>query len=95
MTGISLQTKSGNITHALTKHPLATADIFLFNIGKSVDTLTEINHVNMLILWAPPHAQISQIEPKKAQNNPSKLNIKSVTAKTLTKRKLSVYKSSP
>ena len=24
------------------------------------------------ILWAPPHAQISQIQPKKAQNNPSK-----------------------
>ena len=44
MSGISLQTKSGNITHALTKHPLSTADIFLFNIGKSVDTLTEINY---------------------------------------------------
>ena len=44
VSGISLQTKSGNITHALTKHPLATADIFLFNIGKSVDTLTEINY---------------------------------------------------
>jgi len=34
VSGISLQTKSGNITHALTKHPLITADIFLFNIGK-------------------------------------------------------------
>ena len=44
VSGISLQTKSGNITHALTKHPLSTADIFLFNIGKSVDTLTEINY---------------------------------------------------
>ena len=44
MSGISLQTKCGNITHALTKHPLSTADIFLFNIGKSVDTLTEINY---------------------------------------------------
>ena len=44
VSGISLQTKSGIITHALTKHPLATADIFLFNIGKSVDTLTEINY---------------------------------------------------
>ena len=30
--------------HALTKHPLITADIFLFNIGKSVDTLSEINY---------------------------------------------------
>ena len=37
--GISLQTKSGHITHALTKHPLATADIFLFNIlQKSIMT---------------------------------------------------------
>ena len=44
VSGISLQTKGGNITHALTKHPLATADIFLFNIGKSVDTLSEINY---------------------------------------------------
>ena len=35
---------SGHIAHALTKHPLATADIFLFNIPKSVDTSTEINH---------------------------------------------------
>ena len=42
--GISLQTKSGHITHALTKHPLATADIFLFNVGKCVDTFTEINY---------------------------------------------------
>ena len=30
--------------HALMKHPLPTADIFLFNIGKSVDTLSEINY---------------------------------------------------
>ena len=44
VTGISLQTKSAHITHALTKHPLTTADIFLFNIGKSVDTLSEINY---------------------------------------------------
>ena len=42
--GISLQTKSGHIAHALTKHPLATADIFLFNVPKSVDTSTEINY---------------------------------------------------
>ena len=26
------------------KHPLITTDIFLFNIGKSVDTLTQINY---------------------------------------------------
>ena len=32
VSGISLQTKSGNITHALTKHPLPTRDIVLFNI---------------------------------------------------------------
>ena len=44
MTGISLQTKSAHIAHALTKHPLITADIFLFNIGKSVDTLSEIDY---------------------------------------------------
>ena len=44
VSGISLQTKSGNITHALAKHPLITADIFLFNIPKSVNTLTEINY---------------------------------------------------
>ena len=34
VSGISIQTKSGHIAHALTKHPLITADIFLFNIGK-------------------------------------------------------------
>ena len=34
----------GNITHALTKHPLITADIFLFNITKSVNSLTESNY---------------------------------------------------
>ena len=44
MFGISLQTKSEHIAHALTKHPLSTADIFLFNIAKSVDTSTEINY---------------------------------------------------
>ena len=31
-------------THALMKHPLATADIFLFNIAKCVDTFTKINY---------------------------------------------------
>ena len=44
VTGIILQTKIGHIAHALMKHPLATADIFLFNIRKSVDTLTQINY---------------------------------------------------
>ena len=39
-----MQTKSGHITHALTKHPLATANIFLFNVDKNVDTFTEINY---------------------------------------------------
>ena len=32
------------ITHALTKHPLITTDIFLCNFTKSVNTLTEINY---------------------------------------------------
>ena len=41
VSGISLQTKSGNITHALTKHPLSTEDIVLFNIPKSVNTFME------------------------------------------------------
>ena len=44
VSGISLQTKCGYNTRALMKHPLATADIFFFNIGKSIDTLTEINY---------------------------------------------------
>ena len=44
MSVISLQTKSRNITHARTKHLLITADIFLFNITKSVNTLTEISY---------------------------------------------------
>jgi len=44
VSGISLQTKSGHIAHALTKHPLSTADIFLFNIPKSVNTSTEIDY---------------------------------------------------
>ena len=44
MSGISLQTKSWNIAHTLTKHPLATADIFLFNIPKFEDTFTETNY---------------------------------------------------
>ena len=36
VSGISLQTKSGNITHTLTKHPLtlATADIFFSTLEK-------------------------------------------------------------
>ena len=42
--GISLQMKSGHITHALTKHPLPTAEIFLFNIPKSVNTFMEVNY---------------------------------------------------
>ena len=44
MSGISLQTNIGHIAHALTKHPLSTTDIFLFNIPKSVVTSTEINY---------------------------------------------------
>merc|ERR1712002_889210 len=35
VSGINLKASSKNICHALTKQPLATADIFLFNLGKS------------------------------------------------------------
>ena len=41
---ISLETKSEHSTHTLMKHPLVTADIFLFNIPKCVDTFTEFNY---------------------------------------------------
>ena len=43
VSGISLQTKSGHNTHALMKHPLATSNIFLFNISRCVDTFSKIN----------------------------------------------------
>ena len=37
-------TKSGSICHALTKYPLATTDIFLFNIARSKNECEEINY---------------------------------------------------
>ena len=36
--------KLGSICHALTKYPLATADIFLFNIARSNNVFEEINY---------------------------------------------------
>ena len=42
--GINLKASSKNICHALSKHPLATADIFLFNLGKSLKNYEEVNY---------------------------------------------------
>ena len=44
VSGINLMTKSGSICHALTKYPLATTDIFLFNIARSKRAFEEINY---------------------------------------------------
>ena len=44
VSGINLMTKSGSICHALTKYPLATTDIFLFNIARSKNECEEINY---------------------------------------------------
>ena len=41
---INLKTSSKNICHALSKHPLATADIFLFNLGKSKKDFENVNY---------------------------------------------------
>ena len=57
VSGISLQTKSGNITHALTKHPLSTAYIFLsifdtfqqfiINFSRGIHTLGNVEKENV------------------------------------------------
>ena len=44
VSGINLKASSKNICHALTKHPLATADIFLFNLGKSKKNFENVNY---------------------------------------------------
>ena len=44
VSGINLKASSKNICHALSKHPLATADIFLFNLGKSLKNYEEVNY---------------------------------------------------
>ena len=42
--GINIQCNSPSIAHALSKRPLATTDIFLFNIGKAQNRETEVNY---------------------------------------------------
>ena len=44
VSGINLKASSKNICHALTKQPLATADIFLFNLGKSKKNFENVNY---------------------------------------------------
>ena len=42
--GINIKSSSANICHALSKRPLSTTDIFLFNIGKSKKKFEEVNY---------------------------------------------------
>ena len=42
--GINIQCNSPSIAHALSKRPLSTTDIFLFNIGKAQNRETEVNY---------------------------------------------------
>ena len=44
VSGINLKTGSKNICQSLRKHPLATADIFLFNLGKSKKNFENVNY---------------------------------------------------
>ena len=44
VSGINIKSSSANICHALSKQSLATADIFLFNIGKSMKKFEEVNY---------------------------------------------------
>ena len=44
VSGIDIKTSNPSIFQALRKHPLVTADIFLFNIGKSKKKFDEINY---------------------------------------------------
>ena len=44
VSGINLKTSSKNICQSLRKHPLATADIFLFNLGKSKKNFENVNY---------------------------------------------------
>ena len=40
--GINIKSSSANICHALSKRPLSTTDIFLFNIEKSKKKFEEV-----------------------------------------------------
>ena len=42
--GINIHSNSASIAHALSKRPLATTDIFLFNIGKAQNREQEVNY---------------------------------------------------
>jgi hypothetical protein len=42
--GINIQCSSPSISYALSKRPLATTDIFLFNIGKAQNRETNVNY---------------------------------------------------
>ena len=42
--GINIKCNSASICHALSKRPLSTTDIFLFNIGKSKKKFEDINY---------------------------------------------------
>merc|ERR1712236_90555 len=44
VSGRNLKTGSKNICQSLRKHPLATADIFLFNLGKSKKNFENVNY---------------------------------------------------
>ena len=44
VTGIDIKANNGSIFQALRKCPIATADIFLFNIGKSMKQFDKINY---------------------------------------------------
>ena len=42
--GIDIQCNSLSIAYALSKRPLATTDIFLFNIGKAQNRVKKVNY---------------------------------------------------
>jgi hypothetical protein len=42
--GINIHSNSASIAHALSKRPLATTDIFLFNLGKARNREQEVNY---------------------------------------------------
>ena len=44
ISGINLKTSSKNICQSLRKYPLATADIFLFNLGKTKKDYENVNY---------------------------------------------------
>ena len=44
MSGIDIKANSASIFQALRKCPIVTADIFLFNVGKSMKKFDQINY---------------------------------------------------